>query len=107
MKTEKSCQNFERRQSGLKSGGSWIRVKKFRFSRKITEKFRFFQAIIFTKNRFFRSNFRKISIFSGNFTKKFRLSKQKLAIYSYFCANYSISLKKSPLSNILPIHHKI
>src|SRR6218665_432234 len=56
MKTEKSCQNFQRRQSGLKSGGSWIRVKKFRFSREISEKFRFFQAIIFIKKSIFRTN---------------------------------------------------
>src|SRR6218665_2557288 len=38
----------QRRQSGLKSGGSWIRVTKFRFSRKISEKFRFIQAILQT-----------------------------------------------------------
>jgi len=44
-------------------GRSWTRVKKFRFSRKIFEKFRFFQAISQTKNRFFRANFRKISLF--------------------------------------------
>src|SRR6218665_649416 len=68
---------------------SWIRVKKFQFCRKISEKFRFFQAIIFTKNRFLgqisekvrflqvisqknsicKANFRKISIFLDNFTK--------------------------------------
>jgi len=46
-------------------------------------------------------------MFSGNFTKKFRFFRQKLAIDSYFWANYSISLQKSPLSNILPVHHKI
>ena len=32
---------------------------------------------------------------------------QKLAIYSYFWANYSISLQKSPLLNIVPVHDKI
>ena len=37
--------DWQQRQSGLKSGGSWTQVKKFRFSRKIFEKFRFFQAI--------------------------------------------------------------
>src|SRR6218665_547343 len=40
----------QRHQSGLKSGGSWIRVK---------------------KNRFFQANLQKISIFLGNFTKNF------------------------------------
>src|SRR6218665_3616458 len=79
------------------------------------------------KNRFLQANFRKISISSGNFTKKFRffqanfrkisisqeilkrfrISRQKLAIYSYFLANYSIYLQKSPLSNILPVHDKM
>src|SRR6218665_2812454 len=39
--------------------GSWTQVKKFRF----------FQAISQTKNRFFRANFRKISVFSGNLKK--------------------------------------
>src|SRR6218665_1286376 len=33
---------------------------------------------------FFQANFRKISIFSGNFTKKFQFSRQNLLIYSYF-----------------------
>src|SRR6218665_3538712 len=78
------------------------------------------------KISFFQANFREISIFSGNLTKKFDFSRQifrkfrvfrqlkkigfsrqKLLIYSYFWANYSISLQKSPLSNILPVHDKI
>jgi len=43
-----------KRQCGLKSEkGSWIRVKKFRF----------FQTVWQTKNRFFRANFQTISIF--------------------------------------------
>src|SRR6218665_3605739 len=51
--TEKSREGQQqRRQSGLKSVGSWIRVKKFRF---------------------LQANFRKISIFSGNFTKEYRV----------------------------------
>src|SRR6218665_588301 len=46
----------QRRQSGLKSGGSWIRVRKIsNFSGYLTKKFRFFQA-----------NYRKISIFQEN-----------------------------------------
>jgi len=36
-----------------------------------------------TKFRFFHANYRKISIFSGNFYK-FRFSRQKMLIYSYF-----------------------
>ena len=38
---------------------------------------------------------------------KIRFSRQKLLIYSDFWVNYSISLQKSPLSNILPVHDKI
>src|SRR6218665_1923335 len=45
----------QRRQSGLKSGGSWSRVKKIRF---------------------FQANFRKLWVSSGNFTKQFRFSRQ-------------------------------
>src|SRR6218665_3964610 len=44
----------------------------------------------FTKHRFFQANFRKNSFFQA-----------KLAIYRYFWANYSTSLQKSSLSNIL------
>jgi len=55
------CPSIQRRQSGLKSGWSWIRVKKFRFCRKISEKFGFFQAISQTK----------ISIFQGKLLKNF------------------------------------
>src|SRR6218665_3210644 len=45
--TEKSREGSQqRRQSGLKSGGSWIRVKNFDFYRKISKKFQFFQAIL-------------------------------------------------------------
>jgi len=56
--------------------------KKIDFSGQISDKFRFFRQ----------------------FHKKFRFSRQKLAIYmySYFWANYYISLQKSLLSNILP-----
>jgi len=58
----------------------------------------------------------QISIFPGKFPKnfdffkqfnqKFDFARQKLAIYSYFWANYSISLPKSPLSNMLPVHQR-
>ena len=63
--------------------GSWIRVKKIDFYRKIFEKFRFFQTIleiifdfssqIFKKYRFFRQ-----------FPKKFQFSRQKLAFTATF-----------------------
>src|SRR6218665_804188 len=68
------CQKVQRRQSGLKSEGSWARVKKFRFSRKISEKFRFFQAISQTKNRFLGKISEKFRFFPGNFTKYFDFS---------------------------------
>src|SRR6218665_1600542 len=55
----------------------------------------------FTKNRFLRANLRKILIFSGNFmqnfdfswqiSEKYRFSRQKLAIYSYFWHGRSLS----------------
>src|SRR6218665_1601442 len=62
--TEKSREGKQqRRQSGLKSGGSWIRVKKIRF---------------------LQANFRKISIFSGNFTKEFRVSRQISENFDFF-----------------------
>src|SRR6218665_1667915 len=68
----------QRRQSGLKSGGSWIRVKKFRFSKKNSEKFRLFQAI-----STFSGNFKnKKSIFQGKFPKKFDL----LQVISQICS---------------------
>src|SRR6218665_3154355 len=84
--------------------GSWIRVKKISILQAISQKLRFFQA-----------NFWKISTFSCIFLKNYdilgikknRFSRQKLLIYSYFWANYSISLQKSSLSNILPVHDKI
>src|SRR6218665_939901 len=47
---------------------------------------------------------KKKSIFQANFQN---ISRQKLAIYNYFWANYFISIQKSPLSNILPVHDKI
>src|SRR6218665_4151307 len=101
-----SVSGFQRCQSGLKSGGSaW--VKKFRFSREIFEKCRFFQAVLQTKNiDFSRQLFEKFRFFR-QFHKKFRFSRKELAIYSYFWANYSISLQTSPLSNIPPVHDKI
>ena len=47
--------------------------------------------------------------FSRKISEKFRFSRQKLAIYSYSWANYSIALQKSPLLNIFPVglHDKI
>src|SRR6218665_1378907 len=54
--TEKSREGWQqRRQSGLKSGGSWIRVKKIRF---------------------LQAHFRIIAIFSATFTKEYRVCRQ-------------------------------
>ena len=54
----------KRRQSGLKSGGSWIRVKTISiFPGKCSKNFDFFRQIF----------------------KKFRFSRQKLLIYSWLC----------------------
>src|SRR6218665_846017 len=91
--------------------------KKSRFSRKISQNFRVrfrqfhkkidFSSQICEKFQFFSGNFIQNSDFSWQISEKYRFSRQKLAIYSYFWANYSISLQKSPLSNILPVHDKI
>jgi len=61
----------------------------------------------FTKQLDFPGKFLKNFNFLGNFTKNVDFTVKKLAIYSYFWANYFISLQKSPLSNILPVHNKI
>ena len=70
------------------------------------KKNRFLQVILHTKIDFSRQISEKFRFF-GQFHKKIQFPRQKLAIYSYFWANYSISLQKSPLSNILPVHDKI
>jgi len=108
-----SC--LQRRQSDLKAGRRGSRSTKFRFFRANFReisifsgnftKFRFFKAN-FEKFRFFQANFWRISIFFRQF-KKNRFSRQNLLIFSYFWENYSISLQKPPLSNILPVHDKI
>ena len=56
---QKKQSQKQRRQSGLKSVGLWIRVKKFRFSRKISEKFGYFQAISHKKIDFSGQIFEK------------------------------------------------
>jgi len=96
-------------------GGRWSGSKHFDFSRQISEKFRFFRQF-HKKFRFFQENFWKISFFLGKFLKsfdffqanfkqisifqaiykQFRFYRQKLLTHSYFWANFSISLKKSP-----------
>src|SRR6218665_485839 len=60
------------------------------FSRQIPEKFRFLQAISLKTFEFSRQISEKCR-FLRKF-KKFRFFRQKLAIYSYLLANYSISL---------------
>jgi len=72
----------QRRQSGLKSGAAWLRVKKSIFPGKFPKNFNFTKNFDFSKQisekcqfhkkfRFFQPNFRKISVFAGNFTKNF------------------------------------
>src|SRR6218665_1515486 len=92
--TDKSREGQQqRRQSGLKSGGLWIRIKKILIS---TGKF--------PKNfNFFRQFYKRISSFAGKFPKffyffrqlkKFDFLSKKLSIYSYHWPSYSISLQK-------------
>ena len=78
--------------------------KKLWFSRQITGKC--FLGNFRKKIQFSQANFQKVLIFSRN-SNFFWFSKQNLPIYSYFWASYSISLQKSPLSNILPAHDNI
>src|SRR6218665_2358168 len=89
---------LQRRQSGLKSGRSWIRVKQFRFFRANFRKLLIFQAI--SQNIDFSRQISEKIPFFRQFTKD-SIVQAKLAIYRYFWANYSTSLQKSSLSNIL------
>ena len=66
--------------------------KKIRFTRQIDEKCRFN----------YRQNFRMT--FYSHLFQNDRLSRQNLPFTAIFWANYSISLEKSSLSNILPVH---
>src|SRR6218665_1519559 len=76
--TEKSREGQQqRRQSGLKSEGSWIRVKKFRF---------------------LQANFRKISIFSGNFTKEYRVFQANFRNFLFFQAIKKIDFPSKKMS---------
>src|SRR6218665_3758778 len=64
--TEKSREGYQqRRQFGLKSGGSWIRVKKFDFYRQISENFNYFRQF-YKRISSFPGKFPKNLIFSGN-----------------------------------------
>src|SRR6218665_2898636 len=71
---------------------------------------------------FFPRNFRKFSISPENFPRKFLttlflvfnskisvypVTIHNFATYSYNSVNYSISLQKSPLSNVLALHNNI
>src|SRR6218665_141570 len=100
----------------LEIWGSWIRVNKisifpgkclknFNFSRQIFAKISIFSGKFVTNFSFSRQICEKFRFFTQ--FKKNRFSRQKLLIYSDFWANYSISLQKSPLSNIIPVHDKI
>ena len=81
---------------------SWDRGSgstKFQFFHSNFRKFRFFSGNFTQKLDFFQANFQNISLFHA-ISPKISIFRQKLVIYSYFWTNYSISLQKSPLSNI-------
>src|SRR6218665_3215815 len=61
---------LQRRQSGLKSGGSSIRVSKISIFSGTFTKNRFSRQIL-KNSDFFQTNFQKISILPGKFSKKF------------------------------------
>src|SRR6218665_3915068 len=97
---------LQRRLSGLKSRGSWIRVNKISiFPVKFQRNFDFFRQ--FHKKSISSDTFLKMFDFFRQF-RNVLFSRQTLLIYSYFWANCSISLQKLPLSNIhvLPVHDK-
>jgi len=100
--------------SGLKSGlvvdpGQ----QNFDFSRQISEKFRFFQAISWKFSIFpgkFVKNFNfsgKFSIFFTQFFKKFDFPGKIAHLQLLLSKLLYISLQKSQLSNILPAHDNI
>src|SRR6218665_2610391 len=62
--SKKFCSSAQRRQSGLKSGGTWISI----FPGKFPRNFNFFRQVL-KKFQFFKANFRKILIISGNLKK--------------------------------------
>src|SRR6218665_2035401 len=92
----------QRLQFDLKSGGSWIRLKEFDFSRQLSKKLRFYSGN-FTQKIDFPDKFPKNFNFFQAISQRISIFQAKLAIYRNFWANYSISLQKSPLSNILPV----
>src|SRR6218665_2586672 len=74
------CQSsHQRRQSGLKSEGSWIRVKNFDFLGTFPKNFDFFRQ--FHKKIDISGQISEKFPFSGNFTKKINFSRQ---IYEEF-----------------------
>src|SRR6218665_2805044 len=91
--TEKSREGLQQRhQSGLKAGGAWIRVKKCQFLQANFRKFSVFSGNFTKEYRVLQANFRKFCFFQA--IKKIRFSSKKLSIYSYLWPNYSISLQK-------------
>ena len=97
----------QRRQSGLKSGGRGSGSTKFILFQANFQEISIFSGNFPQKSSIFSDKFSKYFDFFKQFLKKIWFSRQKLLIYSYFWANYSISLQKSPLSNILPVHDKV
>ena len=105
-----------RRRSGLKSGGSWIPVRKISIFQANFKKNRFFPGNFTQKIRFSKQVSEEIGFLSGNFIKKFDFPGKNFRITTfsvypdkidhlqllYFWTNYSMSLQKPPLSNILP-----
>src|SRR6218665_4000137 len=66
----------QRRQTGLKSGGSWIRVNKFDFLGNFTKKKSNFLGQISEKFQFLTDDFKKIHLFQSKFPKNFNLFRQ-------------------------------
>ena len=75
------------RQSGLKSEGLWIRVKKSIFHCTFLENFDFFRK--FTKKFDFTDKFLKSLIVLGNFTKQIRFS-EKIPNYLFSLKNFQL-----------------
>jgi len=71
---------------------SWIRVKKSIFPDKFPKNFDLFLDNFTQKIRFSRQISEKFRYYKA-ISQELRFSREKLAIYSYFWANYSMSLQ--------------
>src|SRR6218665_3244885 len=79
----------QRRQSGLKSRRSQIRVKEFPFSRQISDEFQNFKFGVFQAKK------------SDDFFEKFPFTQTKCAIFTVTTGQIHHSSQNSSLSNIL------